>query len=140
MEAERAGTASATSRPAESATRDDRAAGARGRRRAGQKRESVAVGAQVRQEGDAAAVDARAEQLEQPPGRTVTEPATAQAMTAIVPLAIPLKMSEPIDVLAGHRDRDGGAGDQHGAAGGARGALERLVRRRGRGGAPRASG
>ena len=29
-------------------------------------------------------------------GRTVTEPATAQAMTAIVPLAIPLKTSEPI--------------------------------------------
>ena len=29
-------------------------------------------------------------------GRTVTEPATAQATTAIVPLATPLKMSEPI--------------------------------------------
>ena len=42
-------------------------------------------------------------------GSTVTEPATAQAMTAIVPLAIPLKTSEPIDVHAGHRDRDGGA-------------------------------
>jgi hypothetical protein len=29
-------------------------------------------------------------------GRTVTEPTTAHAITAIVPLAMPLKMSVPI--------------------------------------------
>jgi hypothetical protein len=33
--------------------------------------------------------------LDTTPGRTVTEPATAHATTTIVPLAIPLKMSEP---------------------------------------------
>ena len=49
-------------------------------------------------------------------------------MTAIVPLAIPLKMSEPITYMPGHRDGDGRARDEHRAPGGAGGALERLVR------------
>ena len=61
-------------------------------------------------------------------GSTVTDPATAHATTAIVPAAIPVKMAEPIDELAGHRGRDGRAGDYHRATGGAGRALEGLVR------------
>ena len=61
-------------------------------------------------------------------GRTVIEPATAQAITAIVPLAIPLKIGGADHELAGHRDRHGRAGDEDGVPRGACGALERLVR------------
>ena len=59
---------------------------------AGQKRDRCRR--QVRQEGNAAAVDARPEQLEHR-RQHGHRPATAQATTAIVPAAIPVKMAEP---------------------------------------------
>ena len=61
-------------------------------------------------------------------GSTVTEPATAQAMTAIVPLGDAVEDVRADHELARHRDHDGRAGDEHRVAGGSGGALERLVR------------
>ena len=63
-------------------------------------------------------------------GSTVTEPATAQATTMIVAAREAVEDVGADQEHARHRDRDRRARDEHGAAGRARGALERLVRGR----------
>ena len=87
------------------------------------------LGAQVRQEGDPAAVDAGAEQLEH--GRQDGDGARDRAGDdGNRPARDAVEDVGADHVLAGHGDRDGAAGDEHRAAGGAGGARERLVRGR----------
>ena len=98
------------------------------------------VGSEVRQEGDASAVDARAEQLEQ--GREDGDRAGDRAgdhgdRAGRDPVEDPRADRE----LPGHRDRITVApAIRTVSPGGARGALERLVRGEAAAGAPRVSG
>ena len=96
---------------------------------AGQKRESAVSVSRCGRIRDPAAVDPRRRAARARPGSTVTEPATAHATTAIVPLAMPVEDVGADHEHAGHRDHDGRARDEDRAARGAGRPLERLVRR-----------
>jgi hypothetical protein len=80
----------------------------------------------VREEGDAAAVDAGTEELEHG-GEHGDRAGDGAGDDGDRPAGDPVEDRGPDDVLPCHRDRDGRARDDDGAAGGAGGAFERVV-------------